>query len=350
MKTTILSRGEISQGKGYHGWPTVIRTKENELMAVCSGGRRGHVCPFGRLYLYRSVNNGLSWHGPEILSQGPLDDRDAGICQATDGSILVNYFTSTCAFFNEKWAKEADAISLRTLKLEHGFWMRRSVDEGKSFSEKYSVPVSSPHGPTLLQDGRLFYVGECLDPAAIVQRGWRRCKGTIACALSRDNGESWEMISDLPSPEGHLASECYEPYGIQAPDGRWIVQIRVQSEESILGAKTWQTESEDEGKSWSRPHTVCDGFPTHLLRLPKDVLLMTYGWRNSSPYGIRARLSLDSARTWNEEEIMLADDAPNIDVGYPSTAQLEDGSLFTLYYQAGEERATLKYCRWTLEL
>ena len=219
MKTTILSRGEISQGKGYHGWPTVIRTKENELLAVCSGGRRGHVCPFGRLYLYRSVNNGLSWHGPEILSQGPLDDRDAGICQATDGSILVNYFTSTCAFFNEKWAKEAEAISLRTLKKEHGFWMRRSVDGGKSFLEKYSVPVSSPHGPTLLQDGRLFYVGECLDPAAVVQRGWRRCKGTIACALSRDNGES-SVIMTLDDETGSLMT-----LELAAPDQRQAVRL-----------------------------------------------------------------------------------------------------------------------------
>ena len=33
----------------YHGWPTLARRKNGELLLVCSGGRESHVCPFPML-------------------------------------------------------------------------------------------------------------------------------------------------------------------------------------------------------------------------------------------------------------------------------------------------------------
>ena len=101
MKIEKIRTG-IIEHPTYHGWPTVIRTRENKLIAVCSGNRQKHVCPFGRVWMYVSEDNGVSWQGPKALSSGPLDDRDAGICQAADGSLLVNYFTSTSAIFRAK--------------------------------------------------------------------------------------------------------------------------------------------------------------------------------------------------------------------------------------------------------
>ena len=31
----------------YHGWPTLARRHNGQLLLVCSGGREMHVCPFG---------------------------------------------------------------------------------------------------------------------------------------------------------------------------------------------------------------------------------------------------------------------------------------------------------------
>src|ERR1043165_3608661 len=31
----------------YHGWPTLARRANGQLLFVCSGGREAHVCPFG---------------------------------------------------------------------------------------------------------------------------------------------------------------------------------------------------------------------------------------------------------------------------------------------------------------
>ncbi|MFM9063541.1 MAG: hypothetical protein ACKOOI_10990 [Pirellula sp.] len=33
----------------YHGWPTLARRSNGELLLAFSGGREKHVCPFGRL-------------------------------------------------------------------------------------------------------------------------------------------------------------------------------------------------------------------------------------------------------------------------------------------------------------
>ena len=85
---------ETEQPGSYHGWPTLIERSNGQLAAVCSGGRQGHICPFGRVYLYTSDDGGRSWSEPHALSNGPLDDRDAGIVELPDGTLLVNYFTS----------------------------------------------------------------------------------------------------------------------------------------------------------------------------------------------------------------------------------------------------------------
>jgi hypothetical protein len=67
-----------------------------------------------------------------------------------------------------------------------------------------------------------------------------------------------------------------------------------------------------------------------MIRLKDGRVALTYGYR-SSPYSIRARLSADGGRTW-EEEIMLRDDGAAWDVGYPQTVQRPDGKVITVYY------------------
>jgi len=78
----------------YHGWPTVTRRKNGELMVVYSGGRDGHVCPFGRVEIMRSHDEGKTWTFPRVLIDSNLDDRDAGVMETGKGTILVTTFSS----------------------------------------------------------------------------------------------------------------------------------------------------------------------------------------------------------------------------------------------------------------
>ena len=48
---------------------------------------------------------------------------------------------------------------------------------------------------------------------------------------------------------------------------------------------------------------------------------------------MRACLSNDSGRTWDiEHEYVLRADGVNVDLGYPSSVQLADGTVLTVYY------------------
>ena len=92
---TILSTKVICKEAGkYIGWPTVARTREGELLAVFSGDRAGHVCPWGKVQMVRSADGGETWTEPEIVCNTPLDDRDAGILETREGTLVVSWFTS----------------------------------------------------------------------------------------------------------------------------------------------------------------------------------------------------------------------------------------------------------------
>lgn len=343
MKITVIRKGKIEHPT-YHGWPTVTRTQDNKLIAVCSGNRQKHICPYGRVWMYVSDDNGKTWSGPKALSSGPLDDRDAGVCQAADGSLLVNYFTSTSAIFrskklNSQWKETAEKINLLTLKKEHGFWMRRSVDGGKTWSRKYRTPVYSPHGPVLMKDGTLFFPGQKQGSLA----GEITATAEFCAAFSKDNGLTWQIASTIPLPLGHDRRLIHEIHGIEAPDGTLIVQYRNHNTSGL--GETWQSESADSGKTWSQPHLIGKGFPTHLQVFGKDKLIMTYTWRQE-PYSIRARISHDSGRSWGNE-FTLSESGKKRDMGYPATVELADGSLFTLWYEhSDKDGAKLHYLNW----
>ena len=163
----------------YHGWPTLARRAGGELLLAFSGGREAHVCPFGRVELMRSRDEGRTWGWPQVLSDGPIDDRDAGVVETPRGSILVTTFTSLAyvpmlekaraapagspaaweAATLAEWEAAHGRLTERERQAELGCWMLRSTDGGVTWSARYRVPVNSPHGPAPLADGRLLFMG-----------------------------------------------------------------------------------------------------------------------------------------------------------------------------------------------
>ena len=76
---------------------------------------------------------------------------------------------------------------------------------------------------------------------------------------------------------------------------------------------------------------------------------MSYGHRRP-PFGNQARVSLDGGRTWSEP-VVISGDGLGGDLGYPSTVELGDGSLLTVWYEVmkGSPRAVLRQARWRLK-
>ena len=75
--------------------------------------------------------------------------------------------------------------------------------------------------------------------------------------------------------------------------------------------------------------------------------------------GHRACLSLDGGASWDTgNEIVLRDDAPDIelpwpatwDLGYPASVELAPGELLTVYYQIAppDRKPSIQATRWSL--
>lgn len=340
----------------YNGWPTLTRRKNGQLLVVCSGGREAHVCPFGRVEMIRSDNGGKTWSWPRILMDGAIDDRDAGVLETAKGSILVTTFTSL-AFEStlrgaeqkktrtgwsaeklSRWIAARDRIPAEQRKEELGVWMIRSTDGGVTWSARYDCTVNSPHGPVQLSDGRVLYAGKEL---------WHG-KNRIGVSESADDGQSWRWLATIPTRPGDDHKNYHELHGIEAADGRLIVHIRNHNKSN--SRETLQSESTDGGKTWSVPHAIgVWGLPSHLTRLKDGRLLMSYGHRRP-PFGNQARISDDYGKTWSEPMTISGDGASG-DLGYPSTVQLDNGSLVTVWYELlkGTSKAVLRQARWSLD-
>ncbi|MFO1063334.1 MAG: sialidase family protein [Pirellulales bacterium] len=341
----------------YHGWPTLARRRNGELLLAFSGGRETHVCPFGRLEWMRSKDNGLTWGWPQVLYDGPIDDRDAGVVETQNGSILVTTFTSLAyeprlvraenakpgepgAFSDPKlideWRAVHGRLSEQERKGELGSYMLRSNDGGVTWSARYRVPCNSPHGPVVTSSGRLLYFGKELYGS-----------DRIGVWESTDDGVNWERLSLIPVRNGDEFVKYHELHGVEAADGTLICHIRNENKQD--SGHTLQSESRDGGKTWSVPHVIgVWGIPSHLLRLKDNRLLMSYSHRRK-PLGNQARISTDNGLSWSDP-IVISGDGITGDLGYPSTVQCDDGTLVTVWYEVlpGSPLAQLRQARWRL--
>lgn len=341
----------------YHGWPTLIRRTSGELLLTFSGGRESHVCPFGRLEMMRSKDGGQTWGWPQVLYDGPIDDRDAGICETQAGTLLATTFTSLAyedllkksegkkpgeaGAFTEvqtrEWLAAHNRLSKEERARELGCWMIRSSDGGATWSARYRVPVDSPHGPTPLKNGRVLYCGVAL---------WDQPRRVGVCE-SIDDGVTWNWLADIPVRPGDDSRNYHELHAVEAVNGRIVCQIR--NHNSANAQETLQCESVDGGRTWSVPRAIgVWGLPSHLLRLTDGRLLMSYGHRRA-PLGNMCRLSSDHGQSWSEP-MLISGDGSSGDLGYPSTVQVDNNTFVTVWYEklSTSPLAQLRQARWRL--
>ena len=354
VKAEVSERRVISQNPGrYHGWPTLAARVSGQLLLVCSGGREGHVCPFGRVELMRSDDSGLSWSYPRVVMDGGIDDRDAGVLETSSGAMLITTFTSNAyepmlaaaeakpGSWDEKrlerWLATHNRLSRPARKASLGVWMIRSTNGGITWSGRYRSILNSPHGPIELSDGRIFYAGKQL---------WKGDK--VGFAQSVDDAQTWQYLTDLPVREGDDKANYHELNAIECESGRIVVHIRNHNKKN--SGETLQSHSTDGGKTWSTPRSIgVWGLPSHLQRLGDGRLLMSYGHRRN-PLGNQARVSNDEGKTWSAA-MVISGDGHSGDLGYPSTVEFADGSLLSVWYERmkNSPNAILRQADWTIK-
>ena len=354
---------------GYFGWPSVTRMDDGTLCVAASGLRNTHVCPFGRSVIMTSTDEGRSWTSPRVVNDSPLDDRDTGLVSLGNGKLLMSWFVTDNRQSSMKqiddlkdqeqkirWREGFAGMTDENAAYWAGAWVRYSGDGGMTWDAPVNVPLTTPHGPIRLQSGELLFFGKPYGNMAKLVRG----DGRIAAMRSADDGRTWAMLGSVPLYPKTVEGNYHEPHVVELSDGKLIGLVRFQGKADALHSpddlglinfSLMQTESTDGGRTWT-PATPLPfhGSPPHLLRHSSGLLVCVYGYR-LKPYGQRAMISRDQGQNW-ETDYILQDDGPDSDLGYPSSVEMDDGSIFTVYYQkpaSVEDKCAVLWSRWRLD-
>ncbi len=350
----------------YQGWPTICKGDGDTIYAV-SSARKFHVDPFGAVIISESHDKGETWSEARIVVDTPVDDRDAGIVYLGNGKMLVSWFIHASPLYiegdyshwrnNSRVTDEQEAAVIKRLEAlpiqdqQAGSFVILSEDYGQTWGDIVRVPISAPHGPSLMQDGKtLVYLGHTCNPTSA---GFSNMTGQYLYIMtSNDCGKNWKLLGSIKKEVG--ANVYCEPHIIQLTDGSFVAAVRVHDDPTDANAGMHiQTATSLDGRTWTTLKRVSDkmlGGPAHLLQLSNGVVLMVYGYRDSQ-CGNRYRLSYDGGKTWGKEMVLNVSDTPaNADLGYPSTVELSDGTLITAYYQTykNDKYPSFLYTKWKL--
>lgn len=339
---TVMSNPDSKHN--YFGWPTVCRLQNGKIAVVASGFRLGHVCPFGKTVISYSEDEGETFTYPAPVIDTPLDDRDGGILAYGKSNVIVTSFTNTRKFQRESTDNPYVHAYLDTVTDEEeekylGASYRISTDCGVTFGEIKKCPVTIPHGPLELPDGSLMFIGRPFNH--------REVKDSIKAYRLSDNGklELVGEIEDVFNDKGEKATSC-EPHSIVLKDGSILTQMRVQ----LAGYFTiFQSESHNGGRTWSKPKQILSDFggaPPHLMRHSSGRLVSSYCLREK-PYAVRVMISEDEGKTWDIDHDIYVN-AVSPDMGYPSTVELKDNTLLTVFYAIPKEgeKAIIMSQKW----
>ncbi len=309
---------------GYFAWPTVTRLQNGRIAVGASGFRLEHVCPFGKAVICFSDDDGETYTLPAPVIDTPLDDRDAGLCPFGESGLIFTSFNNSAEFQrgyntdNSYVQSYLDTITAEDEEKYLGATFRISRDCGISFGEIHRSPVTSPHGPTQLRDGTVLWAGNKFDDITL---------GIEVVSLDTSSSET-QHIGKITLDDDSLCLN--EAHLLELPDGKLICHIRAENETAFT---TYQSVSYDKGKTWSVPERLLEidgGAPPHLLMLSSGILISAYS-RRKQPYGIMVMVSTDGGKTW-EKDLRLYENSGSDDLGYPSTIELDDGTLLTVFY------------------
>lgn len=308
------------KGGGY--WPTLFKLKDGSLGAVVRGGA-SHVGLKGRLDWIHSEDGGKTWSKPSVIVNSEWDDRGTASGQMKDGTIVVAYWEAS-TYKNNKYDPSVGGTTP---------YYVYSADNGRTWSKKQKLEVKADDYPLCCPYGRIEVLSDGTALMAAYGSKYDNGKLNFVSGLirSKNNGRTWGDGSII-------AKEFNETAVISAGGGKLLAFLREKG--------VYQSESTDGGIIWSEPKQLTEKgqHPADACLLQSGNILLTYGNRIGE-LAVGAMLSYDKGKTWDHDHrVILAKDTLILkgsdlerDCGYPSTVQLDNGTIVTMYYRVGSK-------------
>jgi lysophospholipase L1-like esterase len=305
-----------------NGEASLIELRDGSLLLMYGAHQKGGDWDRGEIRQIRSRDGGKTWSEPATV----FHDEHRSLFQVAFARLANGDLGLT----HTSLANGRDAFKV----------FRRSTDEGKTWSEPLKISDDSHEYTTgpwdklyVLASGRVIALLHCnLKPDAKKQGG---PLGSYT-VNSDDNGKTWtrspsnEVLHVAENPTKKHEWGFWEPSLVETAPGKLL----------MLGRTTtgwlWESRSEDNGSTWSRPvqSTVANPVaPAVLTRVPgTETLVLIHNpdvklsdsWHGGARLRLAYRTSHDGGHTWSSaEDIFRAPDA-KLWVDYPAARWIKN--------------------------
>ncbi len=311
-----------------------------------------HHDPDSSIEMLISPDDGQTWRAEDRITvhKSKFGVNDPSLTVLKDGTILNRFVALDIKPTGAVRERPAKIFSHR---VEHGLvttvvgnMISKSTDGGKNW-EVWSVADCPEIGPSCSRDPIVEMPdGSLLMP---VYTGAPQRSDIAWVIRSFDGGKTWceRIMSDENGRFSQLQGVNYnETSLLHLGNGEVLAMVRADSTFHTEGelmpvggaGSLCSARSFDGGLCWTPPQkTGLWGQPGSLIQLKNGDVLCTYGYRRK-PFGVRCAISKDRGATWlAQNEIIIRDDSPTWDVGYPFSIELKNGKMFTAYYFVDEE-------------
>jgi len=301
-------------------WPGLVLMPDG-IIAAAVFNKPSHGLEEGDVDCYVSADGGRTWEyagTPAPHEQGKIRMNHA-IGVGADSSLIV-----LCS----GWGGEGYRKHILPVMVS------RSRDRGRTWERNGSVQLNQDM-PNLIPFGTIARLDRATLAVSLYDAATSGVFNRAYLFFSYDDGLTWKNpvivgIKDvLFIPE---AGNFNETAVLCTGRNRLIAVSRT----FIPAADLRFLVSENRGRTWTISENSPDGaitrqyeHPGHLLKLRDGGILLTYGIRWGD-HGIGARISRDGGSTWSAPLRVIS--YGGNDNGYPSSVQLDDGTVVTAFY------------------
>jgi hypothetical protein len=311
-------------------WPNLTQLPNGDIVAAIFN-KPFHGLWVGDVECWASVDGGRLWslRGVPAPHEPGTNRMNVAAGVAKNGDLLV---------IASGWNKRKEHPPKKRVPFEWGShhrnaevlvpWVCRSRDGGRTWKRTETVscepagvptgqatpvPFGDIHiaGPKLLVCSMYFFAGKNQEMKSGMLSG-------SYCFRSRDDGKTWGEPSLISNQHDETTILCLDKK-------RWLAAARSDRLDLFV--------TDDAGEHWRHQEALTSPgeIPAHLLRLRDGRVLLTFGIRHTGFFGIGARISEDQGKTWSSPT-KLVDFGDAWDGGYPSSVEMNDGTLVTAYY------------------